>query len=325
MLTLKEFMIMEKVTLPFNPLKHGDLTKNLSRADVFLLKIKNGTEFVLTGGGTATINKKHYIEMEDGFKYKGFSAELTTSKGKVKYPKGFLKTGEFGGRGAGSGVAAENAALSAFNAVLGDILLKEKAPFILLTIGGRTVECAQMVSTEGKFRGKEPKSDMSIVDSNMKPVAWISHKAGSNAKSFQQYGGASFVEFTRDKSLIDFMEKVRELHPEGLPNATTYMRKMTDTKLIRMSVYGMEYGGKRSINNVDEFHQGPMKLKKSGKGYEITSLHKGTNGDIPKTSYEAVYFIRYASRKATAAGVTVDKARVGIFPRAKAGNTTKEI
>ena len=325
MKSLLEFILMEKEAHPFNNLKHGDMTKDPSRAEVFLSKIKKGKEFVLSSGGVAVINNKHYEEMEAGFKTKGFSLMLKTSAGKVKYPAGFLKTGEFGGRGKGSGVAAENAALAAFNEALGDVLEKEQASFIQLSIGGRIVECAQMVSTEGKFRGFEPKSDMSIVDSNMIPVAFISHKAGTGPKSFQQYGGVSFAEFKNDKSLVDFMQTVKELHPDGLPNATTYMRKVTDKKSINRSVYGMEFGGARSINNCDEFHLGAMKLKKSGKTYTITSLHKGVNGDIPTGGYEAVFFIRYNKRTAKAAGVTVENARVGVFPRAKAVSTTKEI
>lgn len=316
---------MEKAAHPFKILSHGDLTKNLSRAEVFLFKIKSGKEFVLATGGTATIDKKHYKDMKAGFKTAGFSIMLNTSSGKVKYPAGFLKTGEFGGRGTGSGVAAENAALAAFNIVLGEVLEKEKAAFITLTVGGRKVECAQMVSTNGSYKGREPKSDLTIVDSNMLPVAFISHKAGTSAKTFQQYGGVSFPEFAKDKSLVEFMTKVKELHPEGLPNATSYMRKITDKNLILKSVYGMEYGGKRFVNNCDELHQGPMKLKKSGKAYSITSNHTFVNGDIPEGTYEAIYFIRYASRKATAAGVTIDNARVGVFPQAKSGSKTKEI
>ena len=58
-----------------------------------------------------------------------------------------------------------------------------------------------------------------------------------------------------------------------------------------MSMYGPEYGGEASISNVDEFHLGNMNLVKKGNAYTITSVHKGTNGDMPKGDYEAVLFI----------------------------------
>jgi hypothetical protein len=66
-----------------------------------------------------------------------------------------------------------------------------------------------------------------------------------------------------------------------------------------------------------------MKLTKRGTTYIITSTHKGINGEIINISgYKPIYYARYTGdRGANIAGVFVNKARIGVFPEAKAANT----
>ena len=99
------------------------------------------------------------------------------------------------------------------------------------------------------------------------------------------------------------------------------------SSIINKSIYGVDYSSKRGIDNIDEFHQGSMTLKKSGKVYEINSHHKGKNGDIPRSGgYECIYFARYTSdRGARVAGMFVGNARIGVFPAGKTVNTTQKI
>ena len=81
-------------------------------------------------------------------------------------------------------------------------------------------------------------------------------------------------------------------------------------------------------DNVDEFHQGEMKLVKSGRNYKITSGHPGTNGDLPRagTGYECYYYARFTSdRGANIANVFLGNARVGVFPRGTIPRTCIEI
>jgi len=120
---------------------------------------------------------------------------------------------------------------------------------------------------------------------------------------------------------------VKKLRPNGLKSGDSFYRPIKDKSLVGMSMYGPEYGGAESISNVDEFHLGNMNLTPKGKNYEITSVHKGTNGDMPDGDYEAVLFIRYQSRRgdARAAGQVVKNARAGIFPMAKTSSTSKKI
>jgi len=342
MLKFKSFLLefrKLKMNNPFNPLSISDLRKDENRVLSFLRKIKDNDPFATNGKGDVTIAANQYDEVKmfmnaDGrYPARGSSMVVKTSKGNLKIPNDFLKTGDFGGRGAGSGTNAETQAMNFFNDNLNEILAKEGVPEITLKINGRTVKCATMVKTEGKFQGYDPKSDMTIVDSKGKPVAFISHKAGRSARDYQQYGGLSDkalpAEYRGNPFVAKFMKDVNKLRPNGLQSGDSFYRTISDKRLILMMMYGPLYGGKQpGISNVDEFHLGNMRLVGRGKGpYSIESTHKGTNGYIPKGEFEAVIFIRYQARRgdAKAAGEVVKNARVGVFPLAKISSTTKKI
>ena len=323
----------------FNPLSINDLRKDQNRVLTFIKKVREGSSFATTRYGDATIDKKELMNVmafmtADKGKFPENRSSLTvlTNKGKLKIPNDFLKTGDFGGKGAGSGVSAETLARNYFNDELNKILQKEGLSQIKLKINKRTVNCAVMEKTVGSYNGKDPKADMTIMDNNGKPVAYISHKAGSSAKDYQQYGGVSDAAlppaYRGNEFIKKFMQDVRALRPDGLKSGDSFYRLINDDKLIRIMMYGPDYGGMPSINNVDEFHLGNMDLKGRGAGpYEIVSNHKGVNGYLPDGQFEAVLFIRFQSARgdARAAGEVVKNARVGVFPIAKISSTTKKI
>ena len=333
---------MEKapVSNPFNPLKITDLRKDDNRVLTFLRKIKDNEPFATVSKGEVTIPASQYDEVETFMKADGTvparatNMTVSTSSGNLNIPKDFLKTGDFGGRGAGSGTNAETLAMNNFNEGLNAILKKEGIPQITLLINGRRVKCAQMVKTEGKYQGYEPKSDMTITDIKGNPTAYISHKAGRTAKDYQQYGGLSDkalpAKMRGNAAVKKFMKDVNSQRPDGLKSGDSFYRILEgrDAQLIYMMMYGPEYGGRPGISNVDEFHLGNMSLKGRGSGpYTIESNHKGTNGDLPTGEFQAVLFIRFQARRgdARAAGEVVKNARVGVFPMAKISRTTKKI
>ena len=338
MLSFREYLVEKEESMGavFNPLKITDLRKDENRVLTFIRKVNDGEEFATVSKGLVKIDKAEYGSVKlfmtaDGKKFpaNGSSLKVKTNKGALTIPKDFLKTGEFGGKGQGSGVAAETLAMNYFNKNLNEILAKEAVPYIKIKINGRTVKCAQMVKTEGKYKGREPKSDMTLVDEKGTPVAYISHKAGRTAKDYQQYGGLSYPQYANNKDIKSFMTAVLKMRPDGLESGDSFYRPVKDKVLVFEAMYGPEYSsGKSSISNVDEFHLGNMNLKGRGQGpYTIESVHKGTNGDMPDGEFEAVFFIRFQARRgdARAGGVTVPNARVGIFPKAKTSSTSKKI
>ena len=87
-------------------------------------------------------------------------------------------------------------------------------------------------------------------------VAWISHKAGSKSSDFQQYGGLTDKGtggvFQRNKQVLAFVEKIKELYPEGMKSGNSVFRKIKmngDGKDIALrSIYGIDYGKARGLN-----------------------------------------------------------------------------
>lgn len=319
----------------FNPLKISDLRKDQNRVLAFISKVKGGDVFSTVDKGEVTISKselKHvefFMTVDNGYPKSGSSTVVKTNKGELTIPKDFLKTGEFGGRGAGSGTSAETQAMNYFNDNLNDKLTQLKRSYINLRINGRTVKCAAMVKTEGKYQGREPKSDMTIVDHTGKPVAYISHKAGRSAKDYQQYGGLSYAQYQNNKDIQNFMDDVIAASGGQLSTGQSFYRPIQDNKLIREAMYGPEYSRRLpTISNVDEFHLGNMDLRGASRGpYTIESVHKGTNGEIPKGEFQAVFFARFQGSRgdARAGGRVLGKARVGIFPIAKISSTSQKI
>lgn len=326
--------------IQYKILAHNDLTKRGgSRVAIFVEKIKNELPFGTVKGpvkldkkqkiGNLTVDPKdiHYMMKGSGFKatFTGKHAE-TNVKVTVTYPKDFYKTPDFGGKGEGSGTAAEDAELTLFRSELESLLAKLKVPAIKLKIGGRTVECAGIISTPNPG-GRAPKADFSIVDLKGNQVAWISHKAGSKASHFQQYGGLSDdTWYHTNNDAVAFVKDLATLRPEGLSQKESIARVVKDKTGIGRAIYGKDYGkSQRGIHNVDEFHLGNMKLQKKGMVYEITSLHKGLNGDIPDGDFTAIYFARYTSdRGAKFGSLFVNKARLGVFAIAKAPKSTTQ-
>lgn len=303
-------------------LQHNDLLKyGGDRLQTFLDKIKEGHEF-LTTKGLVKINADEYHRLALEMPNKGFGTIIRAGTTSLKYPADFYKTPEFGGKGKGAGTAAEDRYLTAFQKELDAILKKEEMPYINLKIGGRTVKCSGIRSTTQTGR-RPPKSDFSVYGPDEKAVAWISHKAGKSGADFQQYGGLTDITYSNIREVQKFAEDCRQLYPKGFVNGTTVYRNITDKRVIGIAVYGLEYGSKqRSKENVDEFHQGLMHLRKIGREYEIVSNHKGFNGDIPDGSHKAYYLARYSGRDNN---LNVKSARLGVFPIGKIPGTAKEI
>lgn len=289
---------LKENAVQWSTLQHSDFTRylkrgNSNRFDTFLDKIKKGKEFLTTKGDVII---KGPPPSPEEFAKSGFRQEFDTNKGKVIYPGDFYKTPEFGGLGKDSTVAAENKALDFFRKELDKAMDENEGGAIELLIGGRVVKCTGIDQPKGT-----PKADFYIIDDMGEQVAWISHKAGSKSSDFQQYGGLTDKGtggvFMRNKQVLAFVEKIKELYPDGMKSGNSVFRpiKMNgDGKDIALkSIYGIDYGKARGLNNIDEFHQGDMKLKKKGKFYVIKSAHSAENGFIPKDDYRCILYARY--------------------------------
>ena len=310
----------------FLQLQHNDLMKRGGyRLNVFTDKVKD-KEYFATKKGAVMITSPSYKQLEAEMPVKGYSTTMKgkTDKGRsitLKYPHDFFKTPEFGGKGSGSGTAAEDRELKGLRNEMEAAMKRDGISVLPMMVGRKKVMAVGVETTPGV-----PKSDFHLVDAAGNEIAWISHKDGSTSKDFQQYGGLTNRVFKNNSAVKDFMNALLKKYPDGMQRGKSAYRTVKDRKLINQSVWGVDFGRARGRDNVDEFHQGPMRIKKTGKFYYIQSRHQDTNGNLPKgEGYDAIFYARFTSdRGSNVAGVRVPFARVGVFPRASARSKNAE-
>ena len=285
------------------------------RAKLIVKKIEEGRPFFLVTGKEVIItnDKATLFAFNEAYKSKNSrvlnNITFTDMRNKKYTIKDFAKSAEFGGRGAGSGTKGEDAALSDLQNKLADILIKEGTPYIKLKIGNRTSNVSAIESTPGT-----PKSDFHFLDEKNKECFWISHKVGSTAKDFQQYGG--MIELEDMSDIQDFAKTVKEYlnGQDSLPPKLAFGRKVTDRNVMLRSLFGKDYkaGPATSRQNIDVLFQGEMNFVKVGDVFIIKSNHTVLRGSIPTESYEPWYFVRQSKDRSQ---FGIKAARFFIVPR----------
>lgn len=274
-------------------LSASELRKYSFRPEIFIKKLNEQSEFEVKNAQKVVLIKPAGVEkiLRSGSNTELNALRFSDKKGKIWKLSDFVKTKEFGGKGAGSGTLKEDAALASLREQIDAAKKKEGSAEIKVKIGSSVYMVSDAVSTPGT-----PKSDFHLIDLNNKEVAWISHKDGSRAKDFQQWGGLSKTKepkLATHSETVAFVEEIHKLFPQGLPNATTVARKINDKKLKMMSVYGNEYGSKYSRQNTTLMLQGDVHLKKAGQYYSITATHTHLNGETMAGDYEPVFMAIY--------------------------------
>lgn len=168
------------------------------------------------------------------------------------------------------------------------------------------------------------------------PVVWISHKKGTSANDFQNWGGISERnerKIASKKATKEFVEKITETLAENpAKQGDLYTMEISDIEIKYLSVFGRDW--KRGSlnygpNNVNVVIQGNVDLVFTGQYdhylnrpiYKIKASHVienfGTVGsfypfDNKTSDYNAVFAMRYASDRSNA---KLPNARLGIYPQ----------
>lgn len=283
------------------------------RPEVFIKKIKTKSPFEITGGKKVTlIAPKNYEKiLRSGTAVQLNELRFASTSGTAYKLSDFVKTPEFGGKGEGASTAKEDAALMSLREQIKAAKKKEGSATINIRIGTKVYKVADAESTPGT-----PKSDFHLLDNDGKEVAWISHKDGSQPNDFQQWGGMTEdgePKIFAHPETQKFIKDMLKLYPKGLPSATTVARKIKSQALKNMAVYGNEYGGDFSRQNVTLMLQGSVQLSKNGSSYKITATHTHVNGEDMKGGYEPVFMAIY---KGDRNNFGLKGTRVGISPLA---------
>lgn len=189
--------------------------------------------------------------------------------------------------------------------------------------GSKTIDVAKDITKVGEIKGT-PKADFSLKDVKGKEQIFISHKKAGGAKAFQQYSGVSpaagsdiynhpeVQKFLA--ALTGFIEDGKLIHP-------VYM-VVKDKKLINLSIFGPDFGGKFGTEHCQVIGQGdPILSPIKGKDDEFQlkwSDHAAVSGEASefmKGEYTAILAATFrAGRKFTYKGKQYEGARVGIYP-----------
>lgn len=194
------------------------------------------------------------------------------------------------GTGVG-GTAKEDAQLESLQKQIQAELDDSNLMQLSIKIGAIYYNVAGAATTPGT-----PKSDFHLLNLKGEEVVWISHKDGSRAKDFQQWGGMTLKsepEIAKHPETKKFIEDVRAMFGNVMPRATTVSREIKDKKLAGMSIYGNKFGSSFGRQNVTLLLQGPVKLVKKIGYYQITSNHTSVNGDIMRGGYEPMFMAIY--------------------------------
>ena len=224
------------------------------------------------------------------------------------------------GKGKGFGVRDESMILDSISNQIQDILSTEGKEFATIKINKKKYKVNGIETTIGT-----PKSDFHLT-LNGDPVVFISHKKGTTAKHFQQYGGTSLKSgelIYNHPEVKSFVKKIAKLFPNGIPAGASIYRPIKDSNLKMLSIYGPDYGKPFGYNNVTLLLQGNVKLNKVGNNtYEFEASHISYNGEALEGEYDAVLYGRYNPSRGGNHGIKA--LRTSIMPLAKlSGNTQK--
>ena len=197
-----------------------------------------------------------------------------------------VKCGEFGGK-ADNGTLKERFALNRLNEQITVIKQHICKPYVPIRHNENVYEVTKAVDTPGT-----PKSDFHLVTGDGEEVFWISHKDGKSPKCFQQWGGLSAKTESKINSHPEtqlFISQVKATYSQGVPRATTVAKKIHDSTLKHLTVYGNEYGAEESRQNVSAVIQGNVQVEESKSEFRITGDICHYNGQLISGAYEPIF------------------------------------
>ena len=178
------------------------------------------------------------------------------------------------------------------------------------------------------------KADFIGINSKGEKVIFISHKAGRNAKDFQQYSGITSKagnSIYNHKEVQFFREAIASKETEDFYK-TTFYREITDTELKKRAVFGKNFGGgPKNENNIHFFCQGRPIITKRSNGVLVLSFNtrmasRDQIGQLDRSGYTPVLAARRGEmyRSVEYQGEKVTGVRGGVFAKGYIDNRTSE-
>lgn len=282
----------------------SELFKSSRRLDLLIEKYSHGDPFELVRGGQ--IKFSFSTEIYETLKRKDIAEYrrllLYDEAGNSYRLSDLQKTTEFGGKEKGFCTRIEDWEITSLNYQIKS-LTNSSLP---LRIGDEVKEIIRVESTKGT-----PKSDFHFIDKFEKEVFWCSHKKGNSPKDFQQWGGVTEDLISSHKETIDFVETVRSLCGGTVCSGTLLGRRIEDSRLKCLSVFGIDYGKSFGIQNVTILLQGEVKLEALDNTFSLHTNHIHLNSELPNGEYDPIFIVRYTEGRM---GFGIENARFMIIP-----------
>lgn len=221
---------------------------------------------------------------------------------------------------------------------------------------GLVMNVSNIIKVPGTINGREPKADFAFTTSNNTQIFWISHKQGTDASAYQQYGGVTSASgsltnrniIKDDPEVVSFLSNLYDLYEDASMNVGFYpnnpfsnsrlnrrvYRPVGDPTLISRSVYGPDFGGNYGRDNVHMIGQGqfiftPIVTPDGDITFQMTfsgpSEMNGVTGPFvsPTSDYRACFIASFRSGRRAEVGDrgTIPDVRIMIGPKKLAGSS----
>lgn len=242
------------------------------RIPILLQKIEKGTPFkVNTKRGIVdiVIDPSELEKVQSWISNPNFKLTLKTTD--TTYPLipfgSIIKTKEFGGEEAGQREKIEQGQIGEIQSQLEDA--KEGQPSVKLKVGDTIVNVGSVEKEKGSVNGRAPKSDMTVLDPEGNPQAWVSLKG----EPFRWGGWQHLMNMPEIKQWLDRIRQV---------NGGTFKEGMSfglhiSSDVANKIVFGKEFGKKRGFSNVDAVLIGDVSIENGA----LTATRMYANGNTP--------------------------------------------
>lgn len=286
----------------FRPLSFFDLKKRGGfRFKIVADKIANNNPFTFNQGSPKTLSfidpeYQTAFENADDSKIKQLAgSNVNTFKffedesGEEYSISDLSKDKDFGGQGAGSGTVVEDYNLKLLNDKIQSLIEKNNVESISVIVNGKKFD--DIIGAKSQFG--TPKADFNLINSEEKPVVFISHKKaggkGASAGDFIRWSGYTmYADHPEVKAFNEALVKfLQDNNLEGLPQKSRFIAPIQDDELVRKLIYGPNYGGENSKDNVNIILQGEINLLPKGNNtYELTAQHVQSPPSLPEGEYQ---------------------------------------
>jgi hypothetical protein len=256
------------------------------RVPIFLQKIEDGTPFKVKLKDKTidvVIDPAEYEKVSTWMQNPVGSLKLNTTDGMTIPLGAIVKTKEFGGEAAGRRERIEQDQIADIASDLEKA--KNGQSSIPLLVGDRVVQAARVEKEKGTVNGKAPKSDMTVIDEQGNPVAWVSLKG----RPFRWGGWTHLIHVTEVKN---WLNRIKQETGTVLDPGQSYGLHISDDLKAKI-VYGKQFGGDRGFSNVDCVLVGDVSVKKDGEEFKLSAKTIYTNGEMPQGDDEPYLVLRY--------------------------------